>query len=119
LKKDESLGAQLCFRSGHMEVEVLESKSTAIGTIRRENSEKDRVRVKTKTLQTVLEQCQRALELLNTTGGGDDDEDDDSDDAGSPNVDDEQRGESSGSLRGDREADEVWNFVFVRDLMVF
>ncbi|XP_062164106.1 uncharacterized protein LOC133870873 isoform X1 [Alnus glutinosa] len=94
-----------------MEVEVLESKSTAIGTIRRENSEKDRVRVKKKTLQTVLEQCQRALELLNTTGGGDDDEDDDSDDAGSPTVDDEQRGESSGSLRGDREADELCDLL--------
>ena len=100
-------------------MEVSESRSTAIGVLRRENSDKDRVRVKRKTLQTVLEQCQRALEMLNTTSGGDDDEEDDSDDAGGADVDEEQRGEGSGSLRGDREADEVWNFVFGRDSMVF
>jgi len=90
---------------------VSESRSTAIGVPRRENSEKDRVRVKRKTLQTVLEQCQRALEMLNTTSGGDDDEEDDSDDAGGADVDEEQRGEGSGSLRGDREADELCDLL--------
>ncbi|XP_059461367.1 uncharacterized protein LOC132190405 isoform X1 [Corylus avellana] len=96
-----------------MEVEVSESKSMAmaIGMLRREDSEKDRVRVKRKTLQTVLEQCQRALEMLNTTSGGDDDEEDDSDDAGGADVDEEQRGEGSGSLRGDREADELCDLL--------
>lgn len=73
-----------------------------------ENPGTDRVRLKRKTLQSVMEQCQRALELLATTsgvdGGGDDEEDDDGDGDGGT------RGESSasGSLRGsDREADEV------------
>ncbi|KAE8056966.1 hypothetical protein FH972_013695 [Carpinus fangiana] len=94
-----------------MEVEVSESRSAAIGVLRRENSDKDRVRVKRKTLQTVLEQCQRALEMLNTTSGGDDDEEDDSDDAGGADVDEEQRGEGSGSLRGDREADELCDLL--------
>ena len=75
-----------------------------------ENPGTDRVRLKRKTLQSVMEQCQRALELLATTsgvdGGGDDEEDDDGDGDGDGGT----RGESSasGSLRGsDREADEV------------
>ncbi|KAK9994320.1 hypothetical protein SO802_024023 [Lithocarpus litseifolius] len=70
-----------------------------------ENSETDRVRLKRKTLQSVVEQCQRALELLATTGG--DDEEDDDGDGGT-------RGESSGSgsLRGgDREADELCDLL--------
>lgn len=75
-----------------------------------EISETDRVRLKRKTLQSVVEQCQRALELLATTsgvdGGGDDEEDDDGDGV--------TRGESSasGSLRGsDREADELCDLL--------
>ncbi|XP_030935739.1 uncharacterized protein LOC115960878 isoform X2 [Quercus lobata] len=77
-----------------------------------EISETDRVRLKRKTLQSVVEQCQRALELLATTsgvdGGGDDEEDDDGDGDGGT------RGESSasGSLRGsDREADELCDLL--------
>ncbi|KAM4069220.1 hypothetical protein ACB094_12G073400 [Castanea mollissima] len=77
-----------------------------------ENSETDRVRLKRKTLQSVVEQCQRALELLATTsgvdGGSDDEEDDDGDGDGGA------RGESSasGSRRGgDREADELCNLL--------
>ncbi|XP_065634127.1 uncharacterized protein LOC136069480 isoform X1 [Quercus suber] len=77
-----------------------------------ENSETDRVRLKRKTLQSVVEQCQRALELLATTsgvdGGSDDEEDDDGDGDGGT------RGESSasGSLRGsDREADELCDLL--------
>jgi len=37
------------------------------------------VRVKRKTLQTVLEQCQRALELINNASSDDDDDDDEND----------------------------------------
>ncbi|XP_041018678.1 uncharacterized protein LOC121260743 isoform X2 [Juglans microcarpa x Juglans regia] len=92
-----------------MEVEVLQSKPSASGKFRRgDSAEHDRVRVKRKTLQTVLEQCQRALELLNTTSGVDDD---DIDCVGGANVDEEQRGESSGSLPGDREADELCDLL--------
>ncbi|KAL4595390.1 uncharacterized protein LOC142620853 isoform X2 [Castanea sativa] len=75
-----------------------------------ENSETDRVRLKRKTLQSVVEQCQRALELLATTSGvdgGSDDEEDDDGDGGT-------RGESSasGSRRGgDREADELCDLL--------
>ncbi|KAK4571893.1 hypothetical protein RGQ29_030337 [Quercus rubra] len=79
-----------------------------------ENSGMDRVRLKRKTLQSVMEQCQRALELLATTsgvdGGGDDEEDDDGDGDGDGGT----RGESSasGSLRGsDREADELCDLL--------
>lgn len=44
------------------------------GGVERVNSERDRVRVKRKTLEAVLDQCQRALELLSTTGCIQDDE---------------------------------------------
>ncbi|KAF5456021.1 hypothetical protein F2P56_025536 [Juglans regia] len=92
-----------------MEVEVSQSKPSASGKFRRgDSAEHDRVRVKRKTLQTVLEQCQRALELLNTTSGVDDD---DIDCVGGANVDEEQRGGSSGSLPGDREADELCDLL--------
>lgn len=90
-----------------MEVEVPETSSTGLGKIGTENSEKDQLRVKRKTLRAVLEECQRALELLNSTSGADDVEDNDSDDAGGANVDEEQRGGSSESLQGDQETDEV------------
>lgn len=42
------------------------------------NSDKDQVRVKRKTLEAVLDQCQKALELLSTNGFIDDDDDDSS-----------------------------------------
>ncbi|KAG6705228.1 hypothetical protein I3842_07G170000 [Carya illinoinensis] len=96
-----------------MEVEVSQSKPSASGKFRREDSaEHDQVRVKRKSLQTVLEQCQRALELLNTTSGVDDDDDeDDIDCVDGANVDEEQRGKNSGSLPGDREADELCDLL--------
>lgn len=58
------------------------------GSIERVNSERDQVRVKRKTLEAVLDQCQRALELLSTTGCIEDDDEncdefaDDNDSAG-------------------------------------
>lgn len=77
-----------------------------------ENSKTDRVRLKRKTLQSVVEQCQRALELLATTSGVDSGSDDEEDDDG--DGDGGTRGESSasGSLRGsDREADELCDLL--------
>ncbi|KAE8653918.1 RNF214 protein [Hibiscus syriacus] len=68
--------------------------------------EKDQVRVKRKTLQAVLEQCQRALELLNKAEAGIDDNDDDEEDGYDKDVD--RRGEvSGGGLQSDQEADEL------------
>lgn len=40
------------------------------------HSNKTRVRVRRKALNSVLEQCQRAIQLLNDTGFIDDDDDD-------------------------------------------
>ncbi|EOY15416.1 hypothetical protein QUC31_000534 [Theobroma cacao] len=68
--------------------------------------EKDQVRVKRKTLQAVLEQCQRTLELLSNNEGGIDDDDDDEDDDDKDDMD--PQGEVSGvGLRRDQEADEL------------
>lgn len=67
----------------------MSSSKPAMASMNRENFEKDRLRVKRKTLETVLEQCQRALELLSNTSSVDDvDEDDDADkDDGKDNSD--------------------------------
>ncbi|CAI9116171.1 OLC1v1017256C5 [Oldenlandia corymbosa var. corymbosa] len=80
---------------GDMEVEQVVSAAgkKAILKLERMNSDRDRVRVKRKTLEAVLGECQRALQLLSTTGcleevGDDSTEDDDESDdnaaAGSP-----------------------------------
>ncbi|KAF7817019.1 testis-specific Y-encoded-like protein 2 isoform X2 [Senna tora] len=90
-----------------MEVEVSDPKP--IVEIRRENSDKDRVRVKRKTLQTVLEQCQRALELLNTASGVDDDEE--GCEVETTMTDEGRRLESSRSMRVDREAEELCDLL--------
>ncbi|XVF39619.1 hypothetical protein PTKIN_Ptkin01aG0048200 [Pterospermum kingtungense] len=70
--------------------------------------EKDQVRVKRKTLQAVLEQCQRALELISNSEVGIDDrdvEDDDKDDV-------DPQGEIAGlSLRRDQETDELCDLL--------
>ncbi|KAL8225473.1 hypothetical protein R6Q57_018030 [Mikania cordata] len=55
-------------------VEVSGGGKPIIGGAERVNSERDQVRVKRKTLEAVLNQCQRALELLSTTGGVEDDD---------------------------------------------
>lgn len=79
---------------------MFEPKSDSVVYSKRKNLEGqtgDRLRVKKKTLQVVLEQCQRALELLNDSNGVDENDVDE----------DDQLGEGSGSVRGDQEADEV------------
>ena len=79
-----------------MDVEVSGSKPSALVQIRRENSQ-DRLRVKRATLQAVLQQCQRAIEMLDTTGHEEEDEDEDEDDdddknPGCATVGEERRG---------------------------
>lgn len=44
----------------------------------RAKSDKDRIKVKRKTLEAVLQECQIALELLSTTGSVEDEDTDDS-----------------------------------------
>lgn len=89
-----------------MEVEVSGFESSAVDVPK---VDKDRVRVKRKTLQAVLEQCQRALELLGTTGDVvDEDEEDDS----FHGAEEEGDGAGSASPSRDREADEVLDFDF-------
>ncbi|XWS21421.1 hypothetical protein CRYUN_Cryun30bG0053600 [Craigia yunnanensis] len=91
-----------------MEIEVTcssnESLAMEVGEINRKvMEEKDQVRVKRKTLQAVLEKCQRALELLsNNEGEIDDDDEDDLD----------PQGEVCGlDLRRDQEADELCDLL--------
>ncbi|XP_012446916.1 uncharacterized protein LOC105770318 isoform X2 [Gossypium raimondii] len=70
--------------------------------------EKDQVRVKRKTLQAVLEECQRALELLSNCEDGT--EDDDEDGEGKDEVN--HQGELNGvDLRRDQEADELCDLL--------
>ncbi|CAL8997491.1 unnamed protein product [Prunus brigantina] len=105
-----------------MEVEVSGSNPSADAKLRRADSQKDKLRVKRKTLQAVLEQCQRALVSLDTTGGADgdsdgddngEDEDDDDDNSSRGAVDDDERqqGRRSTSSRPDCEADELCNLL--------
>lgn len=74
----------------------------------RANSGTDRVRVKRQTLETVLQQCQRALELLNSVGGTEED-DDDVGDAGRDVV--EENDETSSTPSSDAETEEVIDFI--------
>ncbi|XP_062101324.1 uncharacterized protein LOC133807168 isoform X1 [Humulus lupulus] len=79
-------------------VDVLDSKPSVMVNINTDNSDNDRVLVKRKTLQAVLQQCQRALELLETTGGVvDDDEDDDGDGEENDNAADNAAGDDRSS----------------------
>ncbi|XP_023547086.1 uncharacterized protein LOC111805999 isoform X1 [Cucurbita pepo subsp. pepo] len=89
-----------------MELEVSGSESDFDDNNKRKNLEGstgDRIRVKKKTLQAVLEQCQRSLESLNDSSGVDENEGDE--------YEDERQGEVSGSVRGDREADELCDLL--------
>ncbi|KAK4352335.1 hypothetical protein RND71_027853 [Anisodus tanguticus] len=54
-------------------MEVVEAKPIQLIIAK---SDQDRIKVKRKTLEAVLQECQRALELLSTTGSVDDDIDD-------------------------------------------
>ncbi|XP_028802200.1 uncharacterized protein LOC114757347 isoform X2 [Neltuma alba] len=90
-----------------MEVEVPDPKAIVKSAM--ENSEKDRVLVRRKTLEAVLEQCQRALELLNSTDGDGDDVE--SCEGEALVADDERRLEGSSSMRADREAEELCDLL--------
>ncbi|XP_021808233.1 uncharacterized protein LOC110751966 isoform X2 [Prunus avium] len=101
----------------NLSVEVSGSNPSADAKLRRAYSQKDKLRVERETLQAVLEQCQRALESLDTTGGADgdgdgeddgEDEDDDDDNCSRGAVDDDesQQGRRSTSSRPNCEADE-------------
>lgn len=79
------------------------------GGVERANSDRDQVRVKRKTLEAVLDQCQRALELLSTTGCIQDDDDDDDEQSGDDVIEDYDSAGTSTGRRGsspqDGEAD--------------
>lgn len=72
--------------------------------VARADSETDRFRVKRKTLETVLQQCQRALELLNSVGCPEED-DDGVGDAGRDVV--EENDDASSTPSPDAETEEV------------
>ncbi|KAG8494009.1 hypothetical protein CXB51_011423 [Gossypium anomalum] len=95
-----------------MEIEVTgssskESFAMEVGGLKRKVvEEKDQVRVTRKTLQAVLEQCQRAIESIsNSEGGIDDDDEDDKDDV-------DPQGEAGGvGLQRDQEVDELCDLL--------
>ncbi|KAK8692380.1 hypothetical protein V6N13_075843 [Hibiscus sabdariffa] len=92
-----------------MEIEVAGSSSESFqaGEMKRKVvEEKDQVRVTRKTLQAVLEQCQRAIELISNNEGGIDDED------GEDEADVDLQGEVSGvDLQRDQEVDELCDLL--------
>uniref|UniRef100_A0A2P2IZK6 Uncharacterized protein n=1 Tax=Rhizophora mucronata TaxID=61149 RepID=A0A2P2IZK6_RHIMU len=94
-----------------METEV--SSSNPVGLEGDKRREKDPVRVKRKTLQAVLEECHKALELLSNAGGVDDDDDDANDNDGGvkPHEEEVQSQDSSSALLADREAYELCNLL--------
>lgn len=80
--------------------------------------EKDEVRVKRKALNAVLENCQRALELLSNAGGLEDDGDDaDSDGSKGIGEDESCEGSSSSSPSRDADTDEVCEFIEFYDVL--
>ncbi|KAL4333494.1 hypothetical protein GQ457_07G024090 [Hibiscus cannabinus] len=92
-----------------MEIEVAGSsnESFQVGEMKRKVvGEEDRVRVTRKTLQAVLEQCQRAIELIsNSEGGFHDDHGEDEDDV-------DPQGEVSGvGLQRAQEVDELCDLL--------
>ncbi|XP_011015479.1 PREDICTED: uncharacterized protein LOC105119076 [Populus euphratica] len=90
-----------------METEV--SSSIPPSTVDIEERNKDRVRVRRKTLKVVLEQCQRALELLNNADGVDDDGDTSGEE--SKEVESSPSQDSSSTSLGDQEADELCDLL--------
>ncbi|KAJ0024272.1 hypothetical protein Pint_08448 [Pistacia integerrima] len=87
-----------------MEVEVSSSKPLSIDLESMVKGDKEKVRVKRKTLQAVLEQCQRALELL--SNGFDEDDDD-----GGADSEEEPSREGSSVSCDDPEADELCDLL--------
>ncbi|GLT60622.1 hypothetical protein SLA2020_333800 [Shorea laevis] len=96
-----------------MEIEVSGSGSDALmGKVerRRKVEEKDRLRVKRKDLEAVLEQCQRALELLSNDDSLDDD-DENIDDKDCTELGEDANRDGSSALPGDQETDELCNLL--------
>ncbi|KAF9687372.1 hypothetical protein SADUNF_Sadunf02G0086700 [Salix dunnii] len=98
-----------------MELEASSPKSSPAVDLEQFNkqTDNDQVRVTRKTLTVVLEQCQRALELLDKSDSVDDDDDDEGDTSGAEYKQAESspsRDCSSTSL-GDREADELCDLL--------
>lgn len=100
-----------------MEVEVSDPKP--IVGIRREDSDKGRVRVTRKTLQALLGQCQRALESLNSISGVDEDEEYFGGEGEAAVADEGRCLGGSPSMGDDREADEVIVFFFLFGYYVY
>ncbi|KAI5588984.1 hypothetical protein POPTR_005G157500v4 [Populus trichocarpa] len=90
-----------------MEIEV--SSSIPPSTVDLEERNKDQVRVRRKTLKVVLEQCQRALELLNNADGVDDDGYSSGEE--SKEVESSPSRDSSSTSLGDQEADELCDLL--------
>ncbi|KAK3030732.1 hypothetical protein RJ639_036536 [Escallonia herrerae] len=93
-------------------VQEVPSGASLGGQVARVGSDIDRVRVKRKTLEAVLEQCQRALEMLSTTGCvGDDEEDDTDDDGGCAEEGGGRGGSSAPAWCRDTETDELCSLL--------
>ncbi|KAF5740161.1 hypothetical protein HS088_TW11G00227 [Tripterygium wilfordii] len=93
-----------------MEIEVSGSNSVvrSIDLLDREKkAEEERIRLKRKTLNHVLEQCHRALELLSNGSGVDDD--DDSEGGAQPQA--EASREDSSVQTGDRDVEELCDLL--------
>ncbi|KAL9446910.1 hypothetical protein AB3S75_014561 [Citrus x aurantiifolia] len=88
-----------------MEIEVSDSSALSLHVERKRDEEKEKVRVKRKTLEAVLQQCQRALELL--SNGFDEDDND----VGAVMSEEETSREGSSNQRIDREADELCDLL--------
>lgn len=74
----------------------------------RAKSEQDRIKVKRKTLEAVLQECQRALELLSTTGSVEDDDAEESNSSSDVDRDAlDYSGQGSSTPSVDTETDEV------------
>ncbi|KAL3340178.1 hypothetical protein AABB24_028683 [Solanum stoloniferum] len=88
-------------------MEVVEVTGTKPIQLVRAKSNQDRIKVKRKTLEAVLQECQRALELLSTTGSveEDTDESNSSSDVDRDALDDSGQGSSTPSA--DVETDEL------------
>lgn len=98
-----------------MELEVSSPISSSAVDLEERNkqTDKDQVRVRRKTLVVVLQQCQRALELLNNTDSVEDDDEGDTSGAESREVKSSPSRDCSSTSFGDREADEVESCLFL------
>lgn len=86
-----------------MEIEV--SSSTPDAESKEKRADLDSIRVKRKTLQNLLEDCQRALELLEST--------DISEPENGPEEESDREESSSSSDSGDPEADKVHAYLYL------